>query len=262
LGNFSFVTDTNNLIGTPLLKHVINNWTFSVLGSLQAGRPYPVSTGDGMFAGSAFAALGNETNQPPNVCNAGSSIAGCAGAPVGALVATNIGSISGTNLEIGPGGVAACRTAGLANCAALQTTFAPSINPATGKSLASAFGPVDTYAGTPVDFQYFSGNLARNADLSPGLTRFDVSLMKAFKIPKWESSSLELKLDVFNVFNHPLFIANDSNDALNFISTPTLTAGGAANSNFNCTALCVNPFTGLQERPAADIARLSDGSCG
>jgi len=79
LGNFSFVTDTNNLIGTPLLKHVINNWTFSVLGSLQAGRPYPVSTGDGMFAGSAFAGLGNETNQRPNVCTAGSSIAGCAG---------------------------------------------------------------------------------------------------------------------------------------------------------------------------------------
>lgn len=104
---------------------------------------------------------------------------------------------------------------------------------------------MDTYAGTPVDFQYFSGNLARNADLSPGLTRFDVSLMKAFKIPKWESSSRELKLDVFNVFNHPLFIANDSNDALNFISTPTLTAGGAANSNFNCTSLYVNPFAGL-----------------
>jgi hypothetical protein len=115
----------------------------------------------------------------------------------------------------------------------------------TGQSLGSTFGPVDTYAGTPVDFQFFSGNLARNAGLSQGLTRFDVSLMKAFKIPKWESSSVELKLDVFNVFNHPLFIANDSNDALNFILPPTLTANGGPNANFNCTSLCLNPFTGL-----------------
>lgn len=244
LANFSIVTDTNSLVATPLLKHVINNWTFSILGSLQSGRPYPVSTGDGMFAGSAFAALGNETNQRPNVCTVGSSIPGCAGAPAGALVATNIGSISGTNLEIGPAGVAACQMAGLSNCAALQTTFAPPI--ANGQSLASAFGPVDTYAGTPVDFQFFSGNLGRNVGLSPGLTRFDVSLIKAFKIPKWESSSLELKLDVFNVFNHPLFIANDSNDALNFILPPSLKdSTGAPNSNFNCTSLCLNPFTGL-----------------
>jgi hypothetical protein len=245
LANFSFVTDTNNLIGTPLLKNIINNWTFSVLGSLQSGRPYPVSTGDGMFAGSAFAALGSETNQRPNVCTAGSTIRGCAGAPVGALVATNVGSISGTNLNIGPAGVAACQAAGLANCAALQTTYAPPINPATGASLGSTSGPVDTYAGTPVDFQYFSGNLVRNAGLSPGLTRFDISVMKAIKIPKWESASVELKLDVFNVFNHPLFISNDSNDVLNFILPPTLTVSGAANPNFNCTSLCLNPFSGL-----------------
>lgn len=246
LANFSFVADTNNLIGTPFVKQVVNNWTFSILGSLQSGRPYPVSTGDGVFSGSAFAALGNETNQRPNVCAAGSTIIGCAGAPAGALVSTNIGSIGQTNLTIGPAGVSACQAAGLSNCAALQTTFAPPINPSTGQSLASGNGPLDTYAGTPVDFQFFSGNLGRNAGLSQGLTRFDISLMKAFKIPNWESSSVELKLDVFNVFNHPLFIGNDSNDALNFILPPSLTAsGGGPNPDFNCTSLCVNPFTGL-----------------
>ncbi len=160
-------------------------------------------------------------------------------------MATNIGSISGTNLAIGPAGVAACQAAGLANCASLETTFAPPINPATGKSLASASGPVDSYAGTPVDFQFINGNLVRNAGLSLGLTRFDISLMKSIPIPRWESANVELKLDVFNVFNHVMFIANDSNDVLNVLQLPALTAGGKANPNFNCTAACLNPFTGL-----------------
>ena len=239
LANFSFVADTNRLIGTPVLKQVLNDWTFSVLGSVQSGRPYPVSTGDGFFTGSAFAALASETNQRPNICSAGSTVPGCAGAPAGALVATNIGSISGTNLAIGPAGVALCQAAGLANCAALQTTFAP---PA---GLASTSGPVDSYAGTPVDFQFLNGNLVRNAGLSLGLTRFDISLMKAFRIPRWESASVELKMDVFNVFNHVMFIANDSNDVLNVLSLPALTVNGAPNPAFNCTAACLNPFTGL-----------------
>jgi len=239
LANFSFVTDTNRLISTRVLKEVVNDWTFSVLGSVQSGRPYPVSTGDGFFTGSAFAALASETNQRPNICTAGSTVPGCAGAPAGALVATNIGSISGTNLAIGPAGVAACQAAGLANCAALQTTFAPP------PGLASTSGPVDSYAGTPVDFQFLNGNLVRNAGLSLGLTRFDISLMKAFRIPRWESASVELKMDVFNVFNHVMFIANDSNDVLNILSLPALTVNGAANPNFNCTAACLNPFSGL-----------------
>ena len=239
LANFSFVTDTNRLIGTPVLKEIVNDWTFSLLGSVQSGRPYPVSTGDGFFTGSAFAALASETNQRPNICTSGSTVPGCAGAPAGALVATNIGSISGTNLAIGPAGVALCQAAGLSNCASLQTTFAP---PA---GLASKSGPVDSYAGTPVDFQFVNGNLVRNAGLSLGLTRFDISLIKAFRIPRWESASVELKMDVFNVFNHVMFIANDSNDVLNVLSLPAMTVNGAANPAFNCKAACLNPFTGL-----------------
>jgi hypothetical protein len=56
---------------------------------------------------------------------------------------------------------------------------------------------------------------------------------------------VELKLDVFNLFNHVMFIANDSNDVLNVLQLPALTVGGAANPNFNCTSACLNPFTGL-----------------
>ena len=266
LANFSLVADTKSLFHTPVVNQILNNWTFGLTGTLQSGRPYPVSTGDGAFAGSAFPALGSETNQRPNICVSGSTLPGCAGAPVGTLVATNIGSISGTNLAISQSGVAACINPAIVaanplvpvlpaaspNCAALQTTF-------TAPANASAFGPVDTLTGVPVDFQMLSGNLGRNLGLTSALYRFDVSLTKAFKIPKWESSSLEFKLDAFNVFNHPLFISNDANDVLNFFSVPSLTVEGTVpdpnnpghflpvtNSGFNsCTANCLNPFTGL-----------------
>ena len=125
-------------------------------------------------------------------------------------MATNIGSISGTNLEVGPGGVAACIAAGLTNCAALQTTFAAPAG-------ASTSGPVDSFTGTPVDFQYINGNLVRNAGQSLAIYQFDISLTKAIRIPKWNSASLELKMDIFNLFNHPGFIFNNSFDALNLL---------------------------------------------
>jgi hypothetical protein len=220
-----------------VVRTILNNWTFGMLSTLQSGRPFPVSTGDASFTGLKFSALGSETMQRPNVCTAGSSLPGCAGAPIGALVATNIGSISGTNLEVGPAGVATCVAAGLNNCAALQTTFAAPAG-------ASTSGPVDSFTGRPVDFQYIDGNLVRNAGQSLPLYRFDVSLTKAIKIPKWESN-LELKMDVFNLFNHPGFIFNNSFDVLNLLLLPPPTVNGAPNPNFNCTASCLNPFTGL-----------------
>jgi hypothetical protein len=229
LGNFSFVADSENLVGTPILKHVFNNWTFGLLSTLQSGRPYPVSTGGGGFVGSAFPALGSETNQRPNVLASGN------------LVATNIATYTGTNLTVGESGVAACQAAGLANCAALQTSF-------DAPAGASGAGPIDSFSGNPVDFQFLNGNVARNAGLTPALYRFDISLMKAFKVT--ESMRLELKMDVFNVFNHPLFVSNNANDNLSVLSVPSLTVTDAAgatipNPNFNCTASCINPFSGL-----------------
>jgi Carboxypeptidase regulatory-like domain/TonB dependent receptor len=238
LVNFNFVADTNNLWQIPVVRTILNNWTFGIMSTLQSGRPFPVSTGDASFTGLNFTDLGSETMQRPNVCTAGSSAPGCAGAPLGALVATNIGSISGTNLEVGQAGAATCVAAGLTNCAALQTTFAAPVG-------ASTSGPVDSFTGTPVDFQYINGNLVRNAGQSLAIYRFDISLTKAIRIPELNSASLELKMDVFNLFNHPGFIFNNSFDALNVLLLPALTVNGAPNPNFNCTVSCLNPFTGL-----------------
>jgi len=52
-------------------------------------------------------------------------------------------------------------------------------------------------------------------------------------------------MDIFNVFNHPLFILNNANDVLNFLSLPKLVVNGQPNPDFNCSASCINPFTGL-----------------
>jgi hypothetical protein len=240
LANFTFVTDTENLTGMRFVKNVVNNWTFGLIGTLQSGRAYPVSTGGGII-GAALPAIGAETNQRPNICNAvdATTIPSCAGAPVGALVATNIGSTSGRNLAVSESGVAACTAAGLANCAALQTTFLAPAGAATN-------GPVDSFTKKPVDFQFINGNLSRNAGISLPIKEFDISVLKAFKVPKRESMRVELKLDVFNVFNHPNFIGNNANDNISAIRLPALkTKSGAPNPNFNCTSLCVNPFTGL-----------------
>lgn len=248
LSNFSFVADTKNLLHTPIVNHIFNNWTFGLLGTLQSGRPYPVSTGDGDFSGSAFPALGSETNQRPIVCTSGSTFLGCSGLPEGSLISTNLGSISGSNYAVSQAGITACTSLGIVGCPTVATTFAA---PA---GLASSHGPVDSIdLKTPVDFQYLSGNLGRNAGLTSSLYRFDVSVTKAFKIPKWESSALELKLDAFNVFNHPLFISNDANDVLNFFSLPPLkvhsnpndsTSPLIPNPNYTCTGGCINPLNG------------------
>jgi hypothetical protein len=244
LANFTFVVDTEKLTDMPWVKSVVNDWTFGLIGSVQSGRPYPVSTGSGAFSGSAFPALGAETNQRPNICTAGSTLRGCAGAPVGALVATNIASNAGSNLLISQNGVAAACAAGAPSCTSLQTTF---LAPAG----ASGSGPVDSITGDPVDFQFIDGNLGRNVGLTKGLTDFDISVMKAFRIPKRESMRVELKMDVFNVLNHPNFIGNDVNNSISAIGVASLfttnAAGQATGTNpaFNCAASCINPFSGL-----------------
>jgi len=264
LANFSFVADTKSLFHTPIVNQVLNNWTFGMTGTLQSGRPYPVSTGDGTFTGDNFPALGSETNQRPNICEPNTTIPGCAGLPAGTLVSTNIGSISGSNYEIIQQGITVCNSLGLVGCPTTATTFAAPAG-------ASTSGPLDNMACTdslgnigpchdgihknaiPVDFQYISGNLARNMGQTLPLYRFDISLTKAIKIPKWESSSLELKFEAFNVFNHPLFISNDANDVLNFFSMPALQVHSNPNDpnsplipnpNYTCTGGCINPING------------------
>lgn len=204
-GNFGLVFDTERFTDRSVIRHVVNNWTIGAIGQLQSGRPYPVSTGDVPFATSAFFGAGNESQQRPNVL------------PDGTLISTNIASAFGTNLNVSEAGRAVC------NCP--QTTF---LAPAD----ADPRGSIDTFTGDLVDFQFVNGDLVRNAGKGSPYLRFDMSFIKAFPIR--ERMRVELKADVFNIFNHPLFILFNTNDVLSLM--PVV-------ADRNCRG-CLNAFTG------------------
>lgn len=218
-GNFGLVFDTERLTQTSFIKHIVNDWTIGVIGQLQSGRPYPVSTGDVPFATSAFFGAGNESQQRPNVL------------PDGTLTSTNIASAFGTNLNVSQAGRAVC------NCP--QTTF---LAPAD----ADPRGSVDTFTGDLVDFKYVNGNLVRNAGHGSPYYRFDMSFIKAFPIR--ENMRLEFKADVFNIFNHPLFLLFNTNDVLSLMAVST---------DPNCRG-CLNAHTGQYIGADGRVLRIQD----
>jgi hypothetical protein len=65
------------------------------------------------------------------------------------------------------------------------------------------------------------GNVGRNILTGPGLTNFDFSLVKNTRIPRIsEAFNIQLRLDVFNIFNHPNFNPPVTNEFI-FNSAPT-----------------------------------------
>jgi len=218
--NFGAVFDTSGVSKMRGLRHLVNEWTIGVLGTLQSGRPYPVSTGDAPFANAFFPGIGAETQQRPNVL------------PDGTLIATNIANGgANTNLLVGPNGHAMC------HCP--QTTF---LAPAA----ASGLGPVDVFSGDIVDFQFVNGNLVRDAGVSDAYYRFDVSFIKAFKLG--ETKKIEFKADVFNIFNRPLFFLFNGLDTLNNMPLST---------DPNCR-VCLNAFTGKYIGSNGQPLRIQD----
>jgi hypothetical protein len=218
-GNFGLVFDTERLTDRSLIKHVVNNWTIGAIGQLQSGRPYPVSTGDVPFATSAFFGAGNESQQRPNVL------------PDGTLISTNIASAFQTNLNVSQTGHAIC------NCP--QTTFL-----APGD--ADPRGSVDTFSGDLVDFQFVNGNLVRNAGKGSPYIRFDMSFIKAFPIR--EKMRMELKADIFNIFNHSLFLLYNTNDVLSLM---------APSADPNCR-VCLNAHTGRYIGADGQVLKIQD----
>ena len=204
--NFGAVFDTASATNAAVFNHIVNNWSIGVIGTLQSGRPYPISTGDAPFATNSFPSIGAETEQRPNVL------------PDGTIVATNIANgRNNSNLLVGPNGAGQC------HCP--QTTF-------LAPNSASPLGAVDVFTGDTVDFQFINGNLSRNAGRGDAYYRFDVSFIKAFKIH--EEMKLEFKVDVFNIFNKPLFYQFNGNDVLSLMPV---------SADPNCR-LCLNAFTG------------------
>jgi hypothetical protein len=207
----------------------VNDWSLGVIGTIQTGRPWPLSTGETPFATVAFAAIGNEVPQRPNV------------EADGTLNVNNIaGSRPGT-LLLGPNGQAMCQTTAGQPCASSAFTF---LAPAD----ASANGAVDSLTGDIVDFRTITGNLQRDAGVGDHYTRFDISVIKAFRLPKRESARLELKLDVFDVFNHPLFVQYNGHDTLNALKV---------SANPNCRS-CLNAVTGHFVGSGGQVLTIQD----
>ena len=86
-----------------------------------------------------------------------------------------------------------------------------------------------------VDPAIRTGIVGRNTLRAPTLNRFDVSLTKAIGMPftPWEGDKFEIRVDFFNVFNHPIFTwdaasvgGNSDGDVFNtFFNQPELNGG-------------------------------------
>ena len=229
VGNFSLVADTANLMRPSLFSHIVNNWSFGLIGGVHSGTHYPISTGEGPFSGSVFPGIGAETEQRPNVL------------PDGTLVATNVASRDGGNLQVGGTTLGAISPA----CGCPVTTFfAP--------SGASTLGPRDSFGGTSaitgnsiVDFQSLNGNLQRNVGVGSRFYRFDVSIAKTVTIR--ERVGLEFRANIVNILNHPNFILFNGSDVLDNLS---IGPGGCTN--------CIDQNTGRYIGANGQVLHLRD----
>jgi hypothetical protein len=241
LANFRFTVDTDRRFhGNKWMSGLLNDWAFSFIGTAQSGRPWPLSTGDGVFSGSTFFGFGNETTQAPNVlANGALSTAGIAG--------------RGSNMLISGNGA----NPGTAICPACAvTTFAAPAG-------ASGRGPLDMFSGQPVDFQFISGNVGRNLGHGDPYTRGDISLRRAFRIPVREGISVELRADLFNFANHTNFWS--FNNAPILSNLPPCGSFNAAQTLFTATPGCtggagldVTTAQGLYYGTNGKVLKLSD----
>ncbi len=91
--------------------------------------------------------------------------------------------------------------------------------------------------GTANDFRYIlfpansghQGNLGRNTFTYPGFMTFDASIIKRIKLPMEHAQAVELRMDMFNAFNHPnlgLGSLNGNINSVNFLNLDATRRGG------------------------------------
>jgi hypothetical protein len=222
--NFNVVLDSGKWSQRNIVRWFTNDLTLGIIGQVQTGRPYPVSTGGAGFANGRFFGAGNESQQRPNVL------------PDGTISSAGIASAFGTSASFGPGAVASCITAGFptAQCNSIQNTF-------LAPGGASALGAADAITGDIVDFQQVNGNLQRDAGRGAAFFQNNVSLKKQFHMPRTENVRLELEADAVNIFNHTNFQGFNSNDNLAVLSIGALSPTAAAGTGFFDCNNCMRP---------------------
>jgi hypothetical protein len=112
----------------------------------------------------------------------------------------------------------------------------PTAYPLSGVATAGSFGPLLGNPGAFVAPRGLTfGNAGRNSFNNPKRLNFDMSILKNFKIR--ESSSLEFRAEVFNIFNHTQFrvydpnIGNTSNNTITCYGGPNNSAAGGTNAD-------------------------------
>jgi hypothetical protein len=157
-----------------LLNEFVSGWTASSIFTWQSGAPFSIFSGEGTLNRSFRSLLTNTaftTSSPQQIA-----------AQLG--VYQSNGEVLLINPKyIGPDGRGAPNDA---------LTCAPVV----------AGGFCNPQPGTV-------GNLPRNAFNGPVFFNWDLSLLKSFALS--ESKNLKLRLDMFNVPNHPVFAVGDSN---------------------------------------------------
>ncbi|MFZ3214124.1 MAG: carboxypeptidase regulatory-like domain-containing protein [Terriglobales bacterium] len=209
LANFRFTVDSDNRFHfNHFLSSVVNNWAFSLIGTAQSGRPYPISTGDSILTDEYFASFGAESMQTPNV------LAG------GVLSTAGIGGAGGSNMLISSSALTICPTC-------VPNTFVAPAGAATN-------GPIDMFCGVPVDFKAVSGTLGRNQGLGDPYIRGDISIRRAFRIPVHEGIMVQLRADLFNFANHTNFQLFNFSDVLSLLKPCGTTSGGVFTPAAGC----------------------------
>src|SRR5271168_4996070 len=112
--------------------------------------------------------------------------------------------------------------------------------PSSGTTIAGSFGPLLGNPGAFVAPRGLTfGDAGRNSFNNPNRLNFDMSVLKNFKLR--ESTSLEFRLEVFNVFNHTQFriydpnLGNTSNNTITCYGGPNSSAAGGVNADGTTT---------------------------
>lgn len=112
--------------------------------------------------------------------------------------------------------------------------------PSSGTTIAGSFGPLLGNPGAFVAPRGLTfGDAGRSSFNNPNRLNFDMSVLKNFKLR--ESSSLEFRFEVFNVFNHTQFriydpnLGNTSNNTITCYGGPNNSALGGVNADGTLT---------------------------
>ena len=134
------------------------------------------------------------------------------------------------------------------NSVAISNDFCDEISP-TGYCTNDFVTPIAlSDARFIVDPNIRTGIVGRNTLRAPTLNRLDLSLTKAFGLPftKWESDRFEIRMDFFNVFNHPIFTWDAA-------SVGGFSDGDVFNTFFNQPELNGGPNTTLRSSRSGRI---------